>query len=204
MNKSDAVRDRLLHHGLTLFREHGYHATGIQQIASAAGIPKGSFCYYFKSKEAFAVCAIEHYAADIVADIQAFFDKRDLAPLVRLRAYFEDALMSMKSARTSHGCAIGNLLAEIGETNDVLQEALRVAWERLVGGLQAFLDEAQRGGTLPEKIDLYRLAELLLSSWEGALIAMRARQDTQPVEDFLTYVFDPLCAGRGIASQEKG
>jgi TetR/AcrR family transcriptional repressor of nem operon len=194
MNNSTAVRDRLLRQGLDLFRERGYHATGIQQIADAANIPKGSFCYYFKSKEAFAFCAIEHYAADIEAGIQAFFDKRDLAPLVRLRAYFEDALASMKAADTSHGCAIGNLLAEISETNDVLQGALHAAWERLVGGLQAFLAEAQQAGTLSEKTDLHRLAELLLSGWEGALIAMRARQDTQPIEDFLSYVFDPLLA----------
>jgi TetR/AcrR family transcriptional repressor of nem operon len=196
MSNGIAVRDRLLRQGLELFRERGYHATGIQQIADAAGIPKGSFCYYFKSKEAFAVCAIETYAASVEAGIQAFFDKRDLAPLARLRAYFEDALTSMKAAGTSHGCAIGNLLAEIGETNTVLQRALHAAWERLVAGLQAFLDEAQRGGTLPERTDLCRLAELLLGGWEGALIAMRARQDTRPIEDFLRYVFDPLLAGR--------
>lgn len=197
MNASEAVRDRLLHHGLELFRERGYHATGIQQIATAADIPKGSFCYYFKSKEEFALRAIARYAAAIEADILEYFGKSRHPPLKRLRAYFEDSLESMKVAETSHGCAIGNLLAEIGETNDVLQGALHEAWERLVTNLQAFLVAAQQEGTLPEATQTYRLAEMLLSGWEGALLGMRAQQTTQPVEDFLNFAFPSLINDEG-------
>ena len=33
----------------------GYNATGVQEIADAAGIPKGSFYNYFDNKEQFAI-----------------------------------------------------------------------------------------------------------------------------------------------------
>ena len=36
-----------------LILEQGYHQTGIQDVLQAAGVPKGSFYYYFPSKEAF-------------------------------------------------------------------------------------------------------------------------------------------------------
>jgi TetR/AcrR family transcriptional regulator, transcriptional repressor for nem operon len=193
---SETVQDRLLWHGLTLFQEQGFHATGIQQIASAAGIPKGSFCHYYKSKQEFAVRVIDRYASKIEAGIQEYFRRTEISPLMRLRAYFEDSLASMKADGISHGCAIGNLLAEIGDTNDTLQQALCEAWERVVVELEAFLDEALLAGTLFTEMDLHRLAGLLLSGWEGALIAMRAQRDTRPIEDFLSFVFVPLLGER--------
>ena len=38
--------------GTQLMLEQGYHHTGIQDVLQAAGVPKGSFYYYFPSKEA--------------------------------------------------------------------------------------------------------------------------------------------------------
>lgn len=197
---SEAVQERLLQQGIRLFREQGYHATGIQQIASAARIPKGSFCYYFGTKEEFALRVIDRYATKIEAGIREYSERSELPPLARLRAYFDDALASMKADGFSHGCAIGNLLAEIGDTNDVLQKALHAAWEQLVVALQAFLEEARLVGTLSPETDLHRLAGLLLSGWEGALIAMRAQRNTMPLEHFLDLVFEPLLTGDRASS----
>jgi TetR/AcrR family transcriptional repressor of nem operon len=193
---SKAIRERLLHEGIRLFREHGYHATGIQQIATAAGIPKGSFNYYFESKEAFALSVIDRYATKTEAGIQAYFERTDMPPLARLRAYFDDGLASMNIAKGEHGCAVGNLLAELGDTNDVLQTALSTAWERIAAALEALLAEAQHDGALSTEVDCDRVAGLLLSGWEGALIAMRARRSTQPLREFLNLVFEPLLADR--------
>ncbi|MFC2099949.1 TetR family transcriptional regulator C-terminal domain-containing protein [Candidatus Bipolaricaulota bacterium] len=193
---SDEVRERLLQQGVLLFREHGYHATGIQQIATAAGIPKGSFHYYFESKEAFALAVIDRYATKIVAGIRVYLERTTLPPLVRLRAYFENGLASMDVPKGGHGCAVGNLLAELGDTNDILQAALAAAWERIAAALEAFLAEAQRDGTLSPEADGRRVAGLLLSGWEGALIAMRAQRSTSPLAAFLDLVFEPLLAGR--------
>ena len=194
---SESVQERLLKHGIRLFKEQGYHATGVQQIASAAGIPKGSFCYYFPTKEEFALRVIDRYATKIEAGIRESFERTELPPLVRLRAHFDDALTAMKVAGLSHGCAIGNLLAESGDTSDILREALGGAWERLVVGLQAFLEEAQLAGTISKDADLHDIAGLVLSGWEGALIAMRAQRDTTPLEHFLDFVFEPLLTSSG-------
>ena len=34
--------------GTRLILEQGYHQTGIQDVLQAAGVPKGSFYYYFR------------------------------------------------------------------------------------------------------------------------------------------------------------
>jgi len=48
--------------GTRLILEQGYHQTGIQDVLQAAGVPKGSFYYYFPSKEAFGQAVIAQFA----------------------------------------------------------------------------------------------------------------------------------------------
>ncbi|MGY2488498.1 helix-turn-helix domain-containing protein [Cupriavidus sp. CP313] len=48
------VCNRLLHAGGRVIHELGFNASGVQDIVAAANVPKGSFCSYFDSKEAFA------------------------------------------------------------------------------------------------------------------------------------------------------
>ncbi|WP_067728585.1 TetR/AcrR family transcriptional regulator [Oceanobacillus damuensis] len=52
---------KLIESGLKLFSAKGYHQTSIQEIASAAGVSKGSFYIYFDSKEQFIATAIQHF-----------------------------------------------------------------------------------------------------------------------------------------------
>jgi AcrR family transcriptional regulator len=49
--KRTATRDRLRACALRLFREHGYDATTVEQIAAAAGVSHMTFFRYFPTKE---------------------------------------------------------------------------------------------------------------------------------------------------------
>jgi AcrR family transcriptional regulator len=49
---SEHTRRHILETALTLFRERGFEATTIRDIAAAAGLSLGAAYYYFKSKEA--------------------------------------------------------------------------------------------------------------------------------------------------------
>ena len=185
-----SVRERLIESGIQLFREYGYHGTGIQRIASHAGIPKGSFCFYFRSKEAFAADVIARYASGIAGNILAYEDREDLSPSDRLLAYFKDAVSSMKRG-PYRGCTIGNLLAEIGDTNQELQKHLRQAWDSVVVALARLVYDAQESGGIDGAQDPHELAEHLLGGWECALVAMRAKQGTEPLELFIKRGLEP-------------
>ena len=50
--KKRETRRRLVKAGLRLFREKGYDATTVEQIAEAADVAKGTFFNYFETKEA--------------------------------------------------------------------------------------------------------------------------------------------------------
>ena len=44
-----STREEIVRKGAALIHAQGYNATGIKQILDAAGVPKGSFYFYFKS-----------------------------------------------------------------------------------------------------------------------------------------------------------
>jgi AcrR family transcriptional regulator len=48
---TEATRDQILAQAARLFRQHGYAATTLRQIADAAGIKAGSIYYHFSSKD---------------------------------------------------------------------------------------------------------------------------------------------------------
>jgi AcrR family transcriptional regulator len=57
MARGDSTQEKLLKAAINLFHEFGYNGTSVQDIVSAAKVPKGSFYNYFKSNEALAIAA---------------------------------------------------------------------------------------------------------------------------------------------------
>ena len=50
--KGEQTRQEIFESALALFREHGFDATTMQQVADRAGVAKGAAYYYYPSKEA--------------------------------------------------------------------------------------------------------------------------------------------------------
>ena len=69
--KSDLTRQKILTSGRALISKHGFGAVGLARILKESGVPKGSFYYYFPSKEAFGHALLTDYVADYLARIDA-------------------------------------------------------------------------------------------------------------------------------------
>ena len=61
MRKGEKSKRRLIECAADLFWRKGYHATAINDILKEAGLPKGSFYFYFDSKKALAAEVVEYY-----------------------------------------------------------------------------------------------------------------------------------------------
>ncbi len=57
-----STRDKILEHAALIIHKKGFNNTGIQEILESAGVPKGSFYFYFRSKEDLGLALIDHYA----------------------------------------------------------------------------------------------------------------------------------------------
>jgi AcrR family transcriptional regulator len=70
---------------LRLFKEKGYHATSMRDIASEVGINKGSLYSYIRSKEDLLIPVFEYAMGVLLAQIEAITANSSLQPTQRLK-----------------------------------------------------------------------------------------------------------------------
>ena len=107
------IPKRLLSAGLELLLRQGYNATGIQEIADQAGVPKGSFYNHFASKEVFAAAIVDRYAEHSRLSWERMMRGAPAEPMAAIRHVFAQMLDYHEQASCPAGCLIGNLAAEI-------------------------------------------------------------------------------------------
>lgn len=183
------TRDLVIDRGLDLVHERGFNATGVQDIADAAGIPKGSFYNYFRSKEDFAVAVLNRYADAECEELDRRLIRAGGPPLERLRGMYRHWIDVSDSQGCSRGCLTGNLCQEMASASLPLRAALDGVFRRIEGSLAACLREAQVAGQLSPEADPEQLAGFLYFGLQGALLRAKARGSTAPLRDFQEIVF---------------
>ena len=173
---------------MSAFLQQGYHGTGIKQVLDEVGVPKGSFYNYFASKEAFGAAAIEYYA-DCLADKMTRASQGAPDALTGLRRFFKGEIREFKRAKYVGGCLVANLGGEL-EGSAVCRAALEVALRRYHAGIATALQSAQEAGAVRTDIPASELAQLLVDTWEGAVIRMKIEQSTAPLKQCLDRLLD--------------
>jgi TetR/AcrR family transcriptional regulator, cholesterol catabolism regulator len=88
MARVTAPRDRgqeVYTAALRLFREKGYHATSMQDIAAAVGLYKGSLYHYIGGKEDLLVRVFERGMGTLLADVERIVADTSLGPRAQIR-----------------------------------------------------------------------------------------------------------------------
>jgi TetR/AcrR family transcriptional repressor of nem operon len=190
MDDALSTRDHLLEVGLERLRSTGYTATGVKEVLDLAKVPKGSFYHYFPSKEEFAVEVFHLYAAGEMERAVRVLGDGKVAPLKRLRRYFEELISVFGQRGEISGCLVGSLSLEVADHSPRLQSELKAVFGVWQKGVADVLREAVERGDLAKSTRVDALAEFLLNSYEGALVRMKAEKSDRPLENFLHFAFD--------------
>ncbi len=173
-------REALLEAGVRVVHARGFGATGVRDIATAAGVPQGSFTNYFRSKEAFAILVLDRYAERIDTIMRETLGDDTRAPAERLRAYFDRISASAAEAGWQRGCIVPDLAGEIAVHDDALRA-------RLCAVL------AQQSKQFEEVVRLLRpgdedaaadLGAFLLAAWHGTLLRMKVERSSTALDRF--------------------
>jgi AcrR family transcriptional regulator len=129
--KKARTRASLREHALRLFREHGYQATTVEQIAAAAEVSPSTFFRYFPTKEDVVL------RDDLDDRILEALDRQPtpMTPIAAFRAALREAMASLTPAdwgefREAAALSLevpeirARQLDELGRTIDVMAEAL--------------------------------------------------------------------------------
>jgi TetR/AcrR family transcriptional repressor of nem operon len=132
--KSDAG-DRILAAGAKLFGRRAYSAIGVAEIAAEAGVPKGSFYYFFPSKQALALAVVNQHWEHQRAEWLRILTTPD-SLTERLRALFVSTAEVQQQAVTGTGavvgCLFGNLALEVSAQDDPVRNRLQEIFEEQI------------------------------------------------------------------------
>jgi len=189
-----ATRDRLVRAGLEAVLEAGWAASGVDKVLRSVGVPKGSFYYYFASKDEFGYALLESYQGFFLKRLERCFgaaSEPDGAerPLSRQMADFlAESVDGMHRFEWRRGCLVGALGQELGGLHDGFRQRLEASlreWEQVLADA---IRRAQSRGEIRLTQQPERLARGFWAAWEGAVLRARLARSPEAlasaVEDF--------------------
>ena len=175
--------------GEELFINSSFNSVGLNDILKEAGIPKGSFYHYFASKEDFGMQVIEHYGQQNAAALQMLLDRKDLTAYEKLKTFFQGNIKHYRDIEYCQGCLMANLSQELADVNENLRCKINELSQQMVDLVAGCLAEAEGpelnlAGMKPDEG-----AQLLMNSWQGAIMKMKLEKSRQPLDTFMRFFF---------------
>jgi TetR/AcrR family transcriptional repressor of nem operon len=179
-----ATKRKLVDAGVNLMRKQGFNATTVDDICSAAGVTKGSFFHYFKSKQEVAEAAVASFRESKIRDF-ANAPFRTLAdPLDRVFGRLDFAKESSGgAAEVTKGCLFGMFAQELSFTNPGLREACQAAFLSTAVDLEKDLVEAKALHAPTADFDPKKVAMFYIATVQGGLLMAKAGESNAGVRD---------------------
>jgi TetR/AcrR family transcriptional repressor of nem operon len=152
MGRTSDARRRVLDAACELIGRRGYTALGVAEICATAGVPKGSFYYFFDSKQSLTLSVIdEHWTTQRGEWERALRSERP--PLVRLRDLFEATAATQQRAQDAtgsvNGCVFANLALELSNQDEPARNRLQQVFEEQIDLVHEVIADAIDQGFVP-------------------------------------------------------
>jgi TetR/AcrR family transcriptional regulator, lmrAB and yxaGH operons repressor len=166
------TRARILLAALRLFRKHGYHGVGLNDILEAAAAPKGSLYHHFPNgKEEIGVAVVGEIASGILGLFAASRAKKASSMVMQVGEQ-----IAITIERTNHEiCTLFTAFLAERTASPKLGEAVASAYAAMTDTLQAKL----RTDGMPSRIAKERAAAVVMLLEGGAMLA-QAQQNAAP------------------------
>jgi AcrR family transcriptional regulator len=179
------TRRSIQEHALRLFREQGYEATTVEQIAEAAEVSPSTFFRYYPTKED--TVLTDEYDPLMVESLRG--QPPELSPADALRAMLREVIGELLSDHRERMLERTRLLLSVGALRMRQWEHLRESQDLLVGVL------AERLGRSPADREVRSFVAALLAVWETTLTDWAEDDGRGDILRMLDEAIDFLSAG---------
>lgn len=181
-------KTRILDAAMHVIRAKGYAATTIDDVCAAAGLTKGSFFHQFKSKEALALAAADHFAkmADglfATAPYRMLPDPRD-----RVLGYVDFRAAILDGPLPDVTCLLGTLAQETYDTHPAIRQACDRHISAHAAEVAKDIAAAKRRYAPGAPWSADSLGFHAQAVIQGAFILAKAKNDTVVAADCLTHL----------------
>lgn len=174
MSKGDETRQKIIAKAAELFNQRGLEGTSMADLMEATGLEKGGIYRHFPSKEAVAAEAFD-YAWE-----EAFQERvRDLDSIPGSVDRLKHLIANFVERRSTipGGCPLLNTAVESDDGNPILRERARQALGKWQNLLTSVINEGIQRREIRSGVDPNRLAMLVISTLEGALMISRLERN---------------------------
>jgi TetR/AcrR family transcriptional repressor of nem operon len=179
------TRDKLLDAALQLVWQEGVGSASVDDICEKAGVRKGSFYHFFKSKAELIVAALENHWEGAREEFDRVFSP-SVPPVERLRGFFQFMARRQAQKREQAGRVLGCPYASAGLSCSSEEQLIREHVEQILAIYRKYFETALRDGkadgTIPVK-DIPMTVETIFGLIEGAMSAARIQNSLRPIEN---------------------
>ncbi len=178
---------------MLVFWEHGYEATGVAQLCDAMGIAKQSMYDWVGDKRGLYLLVIERYYQSRVCGLGDHL-RAPGSPLANLR-HCLGAMAEYAKSPECLGCLLTNARSEFGTTDEEVGALTARVEAYIVEAFRDVLERAKAAGELPAHADCSAMASAISVIRNGLMVAGRAGQSSESIDQTLLMVERMLKTG---------
>lgn len=176
------TRRHILDTAQRLMARKGYTAVGLSEVLASADVPKGSFYYYFSSKEAFGEALMKSYFADYLATMQSLASDAAKTGAQQLQEYWQ-RFADLQSFDDYQGkCLVVKLAAEVSDLSEPMRLQLVEGTTGIIDHLERMITTGVQDGSLRIDTEARTLAQELYESWLGASIIAKVQRAPEALQ----------------------
>ena len=177
------TKEHIIEIASRLMNLRGFNNTSVDNVLQASGVKKGSFYYYFKSKEELGYAIIEDHVRRFSEHVlgRAFTNQRDA--LVELEDFLDIILELHRQRNCAGGCLMGNMAMEMSDIHEGFRKRFQEVFEGWRIRVADVLQKAQMSGQLNHHVDPTRLAQFVIAGVEGAILLSKVKKDIKILEN---------------------
>ncbi|CAI9391297.1 TetR/AcrR family transcriptional regulator [Microbacterium sp. T2.11-28] len=176
------TRQHILDTAARLMARKGYTAVGLSEVLAEADVPKGSFYYYFSSKEDFGAALMGSYFADYLATMDRIARDVSKTGAQQLQEYWQ-RFYELQSFDDCQGkCLVVKLAAEVSDLSESMRLQLAQGTTGIIDHLEQMISTGVRDGSVETPVVPRTLAHELYESWLGASIIAKVQRSPAPLQ----------------------
>ena len=195
MGRTSDADERLKTAALDLMWEESYGAVSIDDICKRADVKKGSFYYFFESKAALAVAALEQLWTEQWKPAMDARFSPSVEPLERIRGHLEAPYLRQCELKQQTGKVLGCPVCSVGSEVSTQEIDVGAKVREIVARKRKYLESAIRDAIADgsiEPCDPVQKALALNCLMEGAVSQARIMNDPEPLRNLVAMGLDLL------------
>ena len=187
MMQEQSTQQRILKAASELMYANSYAEVGVAAICEKAGVKKGSFYHFYKSKQDLVLAVLEQSFIDFKAGmLDRVFTGRH-APLDEIRQFVDEIYHYQKQVKQDSGhvlgCPFGNMSLELSSQDETIRSKLNHIFTRSKGCLRDALQRGvDEGVSELAGIDATATADAMYAYMEGVLLFAKTENNAELIK----------------------